>query len=176
MMLVHIIAPLLYSVLFFFFFQNTWAYMYFVIGIFLGFGIFFLDRIFHVFFTDPAHEFSQIVKTEWKQRKYIQALQLLLTGRELQEKLITRSSLFLIAYLATALFMLTSSGSFVGMGMVLGIGLHFCIDFTRYQKDSEKFHRHFLWQLKRRLSDQELRMLVASSWGVLLLLTLMMFV
>jgi hypothetical protein len=161
-MIIHILSLLVYAALFVFAFPHPADYAQFLIGLSLGFSLFFLDRVFDVFFIRPETEFSQIVRGEWKKRKFWSMVSTILQGKELQEKLITRSILFLIAYVAVAIFVLTSTGSILGIGLVLGIGFHFCMDFIRYRKDLEKFNSHFLWQVKRKFAKQEVVSLIIS--------------
>ena len=81
--------------------------------------------------------------------------------------------LFLIVYVALAIYVTTSTGSALGVGLVLGIGLHFCIDFWRYRQDEVAFHQHFLWQLKRKFADKEITYGVISFSIFFLLLSLL---
>lgn len=78
----------------------------------------------------------------------------------LPKQLISRSALFLIAYIALAIFMVTSSGNLLGVGMVLGIGVTLATEMWETKIDSELFHRKFLFQVKRQLSLIELNRLV----------------
>jgi hypothetical protein len=158
----HLLVPLLYSLLFIGTFPLGWPYAQFAAGVFVGFAFFWLDRILHVFFVDPDHQFHQVVRQSWREGKYFSAVKLIFTQRDLQEKLITRSVLFFLTYLAVTLFVLTSTGSLFGIGLVLGIGLHFGFDFIRYYRNLGGFQRHFLWQVQRQWSAQEVRWLVGG--------------
>ncbi len=172
-MMTHFFSLTIYALLFIFAFPNPIEYVQFLIGLLLGFGLFFLDRVFDVFFIRPETEFSQLVREEWKKRRIWSMFSTILSGKELQEKLITRSVFFLIAYVAVAIFVLTSTGSILGIGLVLGIGFHFCVDFIRYRSDLEKFNRHFLWQVKRKFAQQEVLSLVISFCLFFALLSLL---
>lgn len=80
----------------------------------------------------------------------------------LPKQLITRSTLFILAYLVLTIFMVTSSGNLIGVGCVLGIGITLATEMWQTYKDSELFHKKFLFQVKRILSPLELQRVV---WG-----------
>lgn len=142
------LLPILYAIPFFFVFHGLGMYLQFCLGLILGFLISNLDRFLNTFFiqgenpaTPPSNE------------------------------LITHSVLFLLIYVGLAIYVLTSTGSVIGIGLILGIGLHLCIDLWRYQKDEQKFRQEFLWQLKQQLSKQQINYLVIGFSLFFLLLS-----
>lgn len=80
----------------------------------------------------------------------------------LPKQLISRSALFLLTYVALAIFMVTSSGTLLGVGIILGIGITIAVEMWKAKVDSELFHRTFLFQVKRQLSPLELQRV---TWG-----------
>ena len=177
MLLAHLLLPAVYSLLFLVTFRQAPLTQFgiFTLGVYIGFGLLFLDRVLHVFFVAPETEFNRVVQSHWHERRYWQVFRTLLYSGEAQEQLVTRSMFFLIAYVATALFVITSTGSTLGIGIILGVGLHYCFDFVRYRKNLELLHRHFLWQLKRQLADQEVTSLFMVVCISFLLLTVLAF-
>lgn len=91
------------------------------------------------------------------------------------KQLITRSVVFMIAYVFLALFVVTSSGSYIGTGMIFGIGLTLLSELYVLRTDSAAFHQKFLFQLKRQLSPLELQRFIQIFAGALLLLTIFFF-
>lgn len=171
LLLLHLILPTIYSLFFFFTFPNKLDFVKFLLGVNLGFLLFFIDRILHIFFIEPETEFSQTMRAVWKEKKYRQFFKFLITSTNLQRRLVTRSAFFFVAYVATAIFMLTSTGSVIGAGIILGIGLHFCFDFLLYRRDMQKFHEHFLWQIKRQFADTEVNAIVGAFCAFFILLS-----
>jgi hypothetical protein len=55
------------------------------------------------------------------------------------------------------------------------MGLHWCVDFVLYRRNSAEFERMFLWQLKRQLSQREIDLLTLAAVGTLFLLSFMVF-
>lgn len=75
------------------------------------------------------------------------------------KQLISRSALFLLAYVALALFMVTSSGNLLGVGIILALGTTIATEMWEASKNIEYFHKKFLFQVKRQLSPIELNRL-----------------
>lgn len=79
----------------------------------------------------------------------------------LPKHLITRSVLFALTLMVLLIFVITSSGSVLGVGMVLGVALKLSLEQQQLRQNPEAFHQTFLFQLKRRMTDLEIkRMLV----------------
>lgn len=89
--------------------------------------------------------------------------------------LITRTPLFWLAYVPLAVFVTTSSGSALGTGLVLGIGLLLWVEMVQLYKSPTAFSHRFLQQVKRHMSETEIHQLVIVASGVLgyLLLTVL---
>lgn len=86
------------------------------------------------------------------------------------QKLITRSILFVAAFSAAALFILSSSGSALGAGIVIGLGISLLGEMIVYLREPTLFHHRFLFQLKRQptTAEQRLYVLIFSIWLILL--------
>ena len=123
----------------------------------IGFSLLFVDRIVHVFWADGESELSLYVRNFFRNKKFVQGLKLLLKARSIQTKLTTRSVVFLVSFLPLSIFVLTSTGSLIGTGLIFGLGLHLVADFFSYAQNPQEFKRHFLWQIKREVSDTEVR-------------------
>lgn len=164
-MALHLLLPLLYSLFFIRSFPNWWSFAFFIFGTYIGFQILFFDRLLHAFYLYPETEFNQLVRALWKNKDYLGVIKALAQAETLQEKLLTRSVLFLIVYVVMTVFVLTSTGSVVGTGLMLGMGLHYTYDFWRYSRSPEKFAKQYLWQVKKSFSDQEIRGFVIG-WTV----------
>lgn len=91
------------------------------------------------------------------------------------KQLITRSALFILVYIVLGIFVITSSGQFLGVGMILGIGLTLLSELYVTQRNTELFHHTFLFQVKRQLAPVEIQRLVWSFAGALALLTIFFF-
>lgn len=171
-MALHLFLPLLYSLFFIRSFPNIWSFVFFIMGTLIGFQILFFDRVLHAFYLYPETEFNQLVRSLWKNKDYVGFVKALSQAETLQEKLLTRSTLFLIVYVLMTIFVLTSTGSVVGTGIMLGMGLHYTYDFWRYSRSPEKFAKQYLWQVKRAVTDREIRGFVLAWSAFFAVLTL----
>lgn len=70
-------------------------------------------------------------------------------------RLITRSLLFILAYLALSIFIITSSGSSLGMGIISGIGLILCFELWQSKNFVEFFNQYFI-QAKKQWNKNEI--------------------
>jgi len=86
--------------------------------------------------------------------------------------LITRSPLFWLVYLPLALFVVTSAGSALGNGLILGLGAQLWVEMMLSYQHPEQFATRFLTQLSRPLSISEIKKIVGGATALLLLLTL----
>ncbi len=83
---------------------------------------------------------------------------------ETHQFVITRSFLFLIAFAAAAVLMVTSSGSIVGNGLALGIASSLLVEMTHLRLAIDEFHQTFLAQVTKRYSQSDITRLVIMSW------------
>jgi len=86
-----------------------------------------------------------------------------------QHFLITRSPLFWLSYVPLALFIITSSGSLIGQGMMVGIGWWLVWEMWQLCRDRAAFASRFLTQVTRPFSMAELQALPVIA-GVLFLI------
>lgn len=106
----------------------------FVVGLLFGAAILYLDEVF--FYDLYADQQQKLLPTEEKQ-------------------LATRSVLFLLMLFPLGLYMMTSTGSSVGVGLFIGIISGISVEMAQLRNNSELFHKRFLFQLKRKLMIQE---------------------
>ncbi len=94
---------------------------------------------------------------------------------ETNVKLITRSLLFMISLLPLGIFIVTSTGSEIGIGLFLGILTTISIELIIYRNSIELFHSRFLSQLKRKLTVQEIMYFVSGFSELTLIFVLLTF-
>jgi hypothetical protein len=91
------------------------------------------------------------------------------------KQLITRSAAFAIVFIVLALFVITSSGNYIGSGLIFGIGLSLFAEYYAYCNLPEDFNLRFLFQLKRPLEGVEIRKLVHSFAVAMVVLTILFY-
>lgn len=86
--------------------------------------------------------------------------------------LITRSLLFILAFIPLQVFVVTSTGSYVGVGMVLSIGLVLLTELWLV-RHTPVLEQRFLWQLKRPLTVTDTNRLLYVFTGIYSVLTIL---
>jgi hypothetical protein len=92
------------------------------------------------------------------------------------QDLMTQSLLFLLAMAPLGLFVVTSTGSWLGIGIVVGFEIQTSWLMYKASRDIELFHRQYLVQLKRKLTRQEIGIMVVLQVLVTVLLILLSLV
>lgn len=141
---------LLFALPFFFAFSEVTLYAWFLVGYAFGLAVMLLDEM--VLYKQYAAQTPD-------------ALQL-----------ITRSPLFLAAYPVLAFFAITSSGSALGVGVLLGMGIVLVAESVALQRDPARLRARFAQHLSAQVSDQDLRRGMVAAWVVLLVLSVLVFI
>jgi hypothetical protein len=89
-----------------------------------------LDHLLYVFFLRPEELTSQRVNYMLEKRNLWGSLNLLAETRSERTKLVFHTALFQIIFVILSFWMVTSSGSFFGRGVVLAFLLHLIVDQT----------------------------------------------
>lgn len=142
-----------------------------ILGGILGWNLPNLDYFVYVYFTNPEGELSLKAKYLIGQRKISQAI-FLLKSRELH--LAFRGVLFRLVWIGLALFTLTSTASFLGKGLLMGLGLNLLLQEWREEKvNPQVLNSRLFWQIKRKVSLQEQKFYLWGMTGVFIILSLL---
>ncbi|MFZ5932717.1 MAG: hypothetical protein ACOYT7_01410 [Patescibacteria group bacterium] len=87
-----------------------------------------IDHLLYVFFLKPQELTSQRVSYMIAKRNFWGSMNLLAETRAERTKLIFHTATFQLIFVVLAFFVLTSSGSLLGRGMVLAFFLHLIVD------------------------------------------------
>lgn len=136
-------------------FPSIANWIWWVLGVVTGVLVLFADRIVYTY-SYPGTQISQQFAWYIKEKKYIQALDLLDMRRLEQERLTFRSALFMTIWVPLSFFALTSTSGFFGKGVVMGLMLHILNDSWRLQKtEPRRLHVRLFWLIKRTITDEE---------------------
>lgn len=138
--------------------QASWmATVLLVLGMYGGFGLLLADvEWLHQFYQEPS---TQTPEHELFSPKYI-----------------TRSALFMLTLFPLTIFILTSTGSSIGMGMLLGILLGLSLEMFSLRSNSVEFQAQFLSQVKRPFSAEEIEWIALLFCGFSILITLLVVI
>jgi len=146
----------------------------FVVGALIGWQMVWFDKIAFIYILHPEAQLSQQVKFYIKQKQYRRAMRLLDERETEMDKLTTRSVLFQVAWVGLGLFAVTSVANFFGRMLVMSLGLRIMVEeWEEYKADKQALNKLLFWQIKREVSDKELKRYLQVMTGLFLWLTLM---
>ena len=150
--------------------QLPWGF--FLLGLILGNLILDLDQFIYCYFQAP-HEFaSQRFKRLLNLNRFRESLIYALQTAHERKRTVFHSAFFQMIFLVAVLFVLTSSGSFLGKGLVMGLFLQMLVVQGRELQTEGKMDRWF-WQLRTIPSPRIQKLYFGIVAGVFLLLTIL---
>ena len=87
-----------------------------------------LDHLIYVFFTGPQELTTQRVGFLWDRREYKRLIELLYETRSERRGLIFHTIFFQLIFFVLTFWLMSSSASLIGRGLVLSFALHLSID------------------------------------------------
>lgn len=99
-----------------------------LLGVFIGSILPELDSLVYVFFVNPQELTSQRVIYLLKKGSFLSAARLLFETSAERGSLVFHSNTFLITALILGIWLMTSSASFLGKGIALGMIVHLVVD------------------------------------------------
>jgi len=169
----YFLLPFVFSSLFILHFsQSPVQFMLFLTGVVFGFSFLLLDRLLHAFYVEPDTEFSKRIQSAGKNKQYRDLFTLIFRDSTLEQAhLISRSTVFMVCYMAITIYVVTSSTNVLGVGLVLGIGLRYCLDLLVYRVHVELLTEQFLWQIKHVFKQTEVNFLIGGFFFYFMTLT-----
>ena len=148
--------------------------VWFWLGGILGMLFTYVDRLIHVYFTKPHEQLSQQIQHLVKSNRFTETIRLLKSRGNEQRYLAARSVFFMGAFIPAAFYVITSTGSAIATGLVMGIGLNLVIDGITGLKDLSALKWWLFWPIKRDFSDKEAKVVVIVFTTLFFLLSLML--
>lgn len=106
----------------------AWSYWPFVLGGLVGVFLPDIDHILYVWFVKPTDLSSQRVNYLVNKSELWRSIQLLYETRSERRGLIFHTVFFQVIFLILTFWMMSSSGSLFGKGLVLSFALHLSVD------------------------------------------------
>lgn len=107
------------------------VYLFFWLGGAIGTLLPDLDHLIYTLISRPQELTSQRVKSLLNEKQYLKAIDLLVTTRHERSMPIFHTAFFQILFLIFSFFIISSSGSLFGTGLVLAFSLHLALDQTK---------------------------------------------
>jgi hypothetical protein len=141
----------------------------FMVGSIIALGLGLVDRFVYAWWLYPFEQ-SSIQIQYWTRRRDVGAVAgLLVNGGLSQQKLIFRSLGFAVVWILLALYVASSTGSIVAMGIVMGLGFDLTLSIIKDWNNPGKLTAWFCWQIKRPLSSREVRVCGGVFVGLFIL-------
>lgn len=156
------VVSLLYVLPFFFAFATWWLWALFAAGVVVGRYIFWFDQ--HILY--PLYAGKQQLPGLSEENVEQSSMKVVP---------VTLTPIFSAAYVPLALFVVTSGGSGLGAGLVLGMGLVMCRDLLQTRQDPVAFSTRF-YQGKKQLSLQEIQWITWFFVGLVAILSILAFI
>jgi hypothetical protein len=157
-----------YSLFFFFQFPLGIPFLLFVIGLLIGYTFHIWDRVFQVFIIP---ELAQ-QRREFISR--IHAGQMMRAFRYLVKHVssMVNSFYFLCLYFPLTFYLISSSGSIVGTGLMLGLGLSYCVHFILSYKKVKEARNIYFQPLSAKVKDSDIQKLMSTFITVFVILSI----
>lgn len=158
------IITLLYITPFFLVVVPWYRFMLFAAGVILGMTTLLLDeQKFFLYYSgdslDKSKDNEKQISEETIQSSHLS-----------QNFLMTRSTLFLLLMVPLSLFVVSSTGSALGSGYVLGLMLGLIQEMWLFMADSKLFSKRFLSQLKKKMTEHQIKKIVWFSSAYFILI------
>lgn len=142
-----------------------------LVGAVIGYVIPWFDAVGYVVYLHPEDPETGGVREALKAKKFVRAIKdiALLLGKPL--RFMHRSIYFTAAFLAISVFVLTSTGSVIGKGVIAGLGLHMLLAMIPYRTSFHEIRTRFFWGLAESVSERSLQLLV----GLIAIIVLLAF-
>lgn len=136
-------------------------YILFVVGGLFGMGLLIADEF---FFYQYYNELNNQEMTNEKKFLMFQSNK--------DAFLATRSTLFLLVFVPLSFFVVTSTGSFLGIGLIMGLLLGLLVEMWQLRNQVELFNQRFWEQVKTDLSMGQNKIVLISAIVHFLILNL----
>lgn len=143
---------------------GIWGNAWLVVGWGIGYVLTEIDDLFYAYICNPGDETCQRVKTHIAAADWRRARDLLVTTRGERQNLPIHNILTGLVVAAVGVWVVSSSGSLIASGAVLGLSVRLFIGAL-----VEKNYQKWYWMFAREFGVAEHRVIL-GIWGVLLVL------
>lgn len=150
------------------------GFMLFWVGGIVGILLLYFDPLVSAYLTSTEAPFSQELKQMIGQKRFEEALKETFVQHQAQEQPLLHSALFQVALTLLAFYVVTSSGSLFGSGLVMGMVLHLVKEEVGESKNPERLNRMLFWNIHREITAKEQKIYLISIFTVFALETLLL--
>lgn len=141
---------------------SWWQKVALGVGLVLGVGLEWLDRLMHVYWMRPEEQLSIYVKHLLALRRYKQGFGTLRARKREQRYLVTNSVIMMVVWVPLAVYVLSSTGSYLAMGVMMGLGLNVLVGIGQDWQNKAGLKEQLFWPIRRSIADKELILVVGG--------------
>jgi hypothetical protein len=130
------------------------------VGGILSLGFEYVDRLIYIYVNQPEAPLSLALKRLLATKHYQAALRLLSHRRHEQTRLMGKSVVFMAVFVPLMYYILSSTTSYLALGLLMGIGLLIILDIGYGWRSFDGLKERLFWPVKRQIADVE-------AWGAI---------
>lgn len=153
---------LLFPILFLLRFAFPFPFVLFVVGFVIGYFFHLLDRLVQLACIPEYVEQRKHFLSAVSRVRLLKAMDFLL--KEIEPVIF--SSAFLALYFPLAVYVITSTGSVIGLGVVIGLGLTYVMHLALSVQDTFILRKTYFSLVKRSVSDADIQKIVYAFMGL----------
>ncbi|MDP3998048.1 MAG: hypothetical protein Q8P89_00320 [bacterium] len=143
-------------------------FIFFWLGMIGGVIVLYFDPLFTAYFGSTITSSTQEIKQLIGQKKFPAAVGKIFVSHEPREQLILHSAFFQCILMLLAFYIVTSSGSLFGSGLVMGMVIHlFQEEIVIWRRDPQRLTKILFWNIHREVSLQEQKIYLAVVFATL---------
>jgi len=143
------------------------------LGGIIGWNLLVFDAVAYIYFTHPEGLMASNSRQIFRRKGVWEWLKFLFSVKT-NDKPALRSILFLVAWVILAFFAVTSTSSFLGKGVVMGLGLHLLLESWQLQiRKPQLLNSRLFWQIKRIVTLKEQKYYLFLFTGIFALLSIL---
>lgn len=148
-------------------------FLLFWLGLAAGTFILYFEPFISAYLSSPPTPLSQEARQILKAGKLKEVFNFALSHQE-QEQPILHSALFQVALTALGFYVVTSTTTLFGSGLVLGMALHLISEEVAVRHDPQRLNRMLFWNIQREVSEKEQRIYLGIIFALFGLETLLL--
>ncbi|MDP3954815.1 MAG: hypothetical protein Q8Q15_00440 [bacterium] len=142
-------------------------FLFFWLGVIGGVFVLYFDPLFTAYFGSAITSSTQEIKQLIEQKKFPAAVGKIFVEHKTQEQPILHSAFLQCILMLLSFYVITSSGSLLGSGLIMGMVIHLLQEeIAIWRKDPQRLTRILFWNIHREVSFQEQKIYLAVVFAV----------
>jgi len=149
-------------------------FSFFWLGGLSGTLLLYFDPLISAYLSSSELPLFLEIKQMFAQKKFKEAVLTAFVHHQEQEQLILHSALFQVALTILSFYIVTSGGSLLGSGLVMGMALHLIKGEIENWRNPEKLNKMLFWNIQREVSPREQKIYLGVIFAFFALETILL--